>query len=229
MRINIGPYRSDLIPVYSWERRYDYMRMAQTDNYCFNEDDYTWYDKVVYGIFSGLSTLFRPINRWSNSRKRRVKVHIDGYDVWSMDHTLGIVIAPLLKKLKEIKNGVPFVDNEDVPEELCVIGKTPDTWTHEDDAKGEAKWEYVLNEMIWAFDQYALQDDDAQFHHNIDQLEMISTPIEDRKGLNSISFNHQKDGSKPPYWVDHEGKKKHHERKQNGLRLFAKYYESLWD
>jgi hypothetical protein len=229
MRINIGPYRSDLIPVYSWERRYDYMRMAQTDNYSFNEDDYTWYDKVVYGIFSGLSTLFRPLNRWSNSRKRRVKVHIDEYDVWSADHTLSMIIAPLLKKLKETKNGVPFVDNDDVPEELHVDKKDDNEWTDEDHINGEAKWEWVLDEMIWTFDQYAMPNDDDQFYHNVDQLEILFKPFEDKKGWNSVKFNHQKDSTKPAYWVDHEGKKKHHERKANGLRLFAKYYENLWD
>jgi hypothetical protein len=31
------------------------------------------------------------------------------------------------------------------------------------------------------------------------------------------------------YVADYEGMKKHRERMANGRRLFAKYYESLWD
>ena len=45
----------------------------------------------------------------------------------------------------------------------------------------------------------------------------------------TLGFTHQKDPMKPPYFRDEEGLKKHHERKANGRRLFAKYYESLWD
>ena len=35
-----------------------------------------------------------------------------------MDHTLAMIIVPMLKQLKETKHGAPFVDDEDVPEEL---------------------------------------------------------------------------------------------------------------
>lgn len=158
-------------------------------------------------------------------KNRKVSVTIDNYDVWGADHTLALIIAPTLKKLKEIKHGYPHVDELDVPEELRFVpGEQASV-----DARHEARWDWVLDEMIWTFEQYAAEDDTSQFHHNTDQLEMISTPCEDNPELSSIAFNYQKDPSKPAYWVDDEGKKKHHERKQNGLRLFAKYYESLWD
>lgn len=228
MRVNIGPYRSDLIPINRLERSYERMRSGK---FYLNEDDYTWYDKIVIGLLDKLDELVLPINRWSNNRKRRVKVHIDDYDVWGADHTLGLIIAPTLKKLKEIQHGYPHVDNEDVPEELRfeMTQEQKDNWDGSVDAKHEARWSWVLDEMIWAFEQYAMDDDFDQFHHNVDQLAMEFTPLEDNPKLSTMSFNHQKDPSKPAYWVDEEGKKKHHERKQNGLRLFAKYYECLWD
>lgn len=228
MRVNIGPYRSDLIRINSLERKYERMR---SDKLYLDEEDYTWYDKIILGLLDKLDNLVRPINRWSNDRKRKVKVHIDYYDVWSADHTIGLILAPMLKKLKEVQHGYPHVDNEDVPEELRfeLTREQKENWDGSVDAKHEARWNWVLDEIIWTFEQYEAGDDFDQFHHNVDQLEMEFTPLEDNPKLSTLSFNHQKDPSKPAYWVDEEGKKKHHERKQNGLRLFAKYYESLWD
>lgn len=230
MKVYIGPYTSDLIPVLQWERSYEAWRSG--GKYYLEEEDYTWYDKFVLGIFDTLVILTHPINRWSNNRNRKVKVRIDNYDVWGADHTLGMIIAPTLKKLKEIKHGYPDVDNEDVPEELrfTLSEKEKRECGGTVDAKHEARWEWVLDEMIWAFEQHADPNEgEDQFHHNSDQLEMIFTPLEDGSKRSSLTMNYQKDPNKPAYWVDEEGKKKHHERKANGVRLFAKYYEALWD
>jgi hypothetical protein len=230
MKINIGPYKSDIIPVYSWERRYEFWRMPNT---CYlPEEEYTWYDKLVFGFLDKIDDLVRPLNRWSNNRKRRVKVHIDSYDVWSADHTLAMIIHPVLVKLKEIKHGSPVVDDEDVPENLRANKKDHSDYSEEDSTL-HARWAWVLDEMIWTFGQHGLEDDSDQFYHNTDQLEMlfVSTGDEklDTKGMKSLQFNHQKDPDKPAYWRDDEGLKKHAERKANGRRLFAKYYEALWD
>lgn len=227
MKVSIGPYRSDIISVSSWERKYEHLRSGSV---YLNEENYTWYDKIILGILDKLEDLVQPINRWSNNRKRKVDVRIDNYDVWGADHTLALIIAPTLKKLQQVKHGYPHVDNEDVPEELRFSEEDRKKLEHDGtvDSKHEARWEWALNEMIWAFEQHAMEDDTDQFHHNTDQLQMVFTPVEGMKG-SSLSFNHQKDPTKPAYWVDQEGKKKHYERKQNGLRLFAKYYEALWD
>ena len=228
MKVYIGPYRSDLIPINRLERKYERMRSGKM---YLDEEDYTWYDKIVLGLLDRLDNFFLPINRWSNNRKRNTKIHIDNYDVWGADHTLGMVIAPVLRKLREVKHGYPHVDNEDVPEELrfTLTDEEAQQWDETVDAKHEARWAWVLDEMIWTFEQYADGNDFDQFYHNVDQLEMEFTPLEDNPKLSTMTFNHQKDPSKPAYWVDDEGKKKHNERKQNGLRLFAKYYENLWD
>lgn len=230
MKINIGPYRGDLIPVTRWERSYEYWRRPET--YYLPEEEYTKYDKIVFGFFDKLEKLIRPINHWNQRRKRKVKVHVDYYDIWSADHTLAMIIAPTLKKLKEHQHGYPHVDNEDVPEELHMSNEEKEklNWDGTVDANHEARWNYILDEMIWAFEQHAdHNDNDDQFHHNSDQLEMVFTPLEDGKPASTLSFNHQKDPTKPAYWVDHEGKRKHHERMNNGVRLFAKYYQALWD
>jgi hypothetical protein len=229
MKIHIGPYTSDLIPVSRWEKSYE---MKRSEKYYLDEEDYTWYDKIVMGFFDKFNNLVRPINRWSNNRKRKIKVHVDYYDIWSADHTLAMIIAPTLKKLKEHQHGYPHVDNDDVPEELRFSEEDRKKLEHDGtvDSKHEARWNYVLDEMIWAFEQHAdPYDNDDQFHHNSDQLELTFTPLEDNPKLSTMGFNYQKDPTKPAYWVDDEGKKNHHERMNNGVRLFAKYYQSLWD
>lgn len=229
MRVRIGPYKTDIFPVTRWERNYEFWRKPDT---CYlPEAEYTWYDKIVFGALDKFEKLIRPINHWSQRRKRKIKVHVDYYDIWSADHTLAMIIAPTLKKLKEHQHGYPHVDNEDVPEELRMNGEDREKLEHDGsvDSKHEARWNYILDEMIWAFEQHAdPYDGENQFHHNSEQLEMVFTPIEG-KPASTLSFNHQKDPTKPAYWRDDEGLKKHHERKRNGVRLFAKYYECLWD
>jgi hypothetical protein len=232
MKVNIGPYRNDIIPVYSWERRYEYWR--RPDTFFLSEEEYTKVDKIVFGFFDKLNKLVRPLNRWSNSRKRKINIRIDNYDVWSADHTLAMIIHPVLLKLKEQKNGSPDVDDEDVPENLMSTSAGPKENEWDTDNNHHLRWEWVMDEMIWAFEQCTDHDHgDNIFHHNSDQLEVIfeSTDDEtlDSKGMKSIKMNHQKDPTKPAYWVDEDGKKAHYERIKNGHRLFAKYYFGLWD
>jgi len=230
MKVYIGPYTSDLIPVRSWENRYEIWRRPKT--YYLPEQEYTKFDKIVFGFFDKFSDIVLPLNRWSNNRERKVKVRIDNYDAWSGNHTLGMIIAPTLKKLKKVKHGYPHVHNEDVPKELRfeMTQEQKDNWDGDVDAKHEARWEWILDEMIWAFEQHADPNDgEDQFHHNVDQLDMTFAPYADDSNYSTLNMNYQKDPSKPAYWVDEEGKMKHHTRKVNGVRLFAKYYESLWD
>jgi len=231
MKANIGPYRYDIIPVRGWERRYE---MWRGESYFLKEADYTWYDKIVFEIFDKLENLVRPINHWSYRRKRKIKIQIDRYDVWSADHTLALIIHPVLVELKKQKQGSPNVDDSDVPDYLKSTASPPKENEWDTDNNHHARWEYVLDEMIWAFEQHTHDDcNDHQFHHNSDQLEMLFVPTGDdkldSKGMKSIEFNHQKDPTKPAYYVDEEGKKAHYERIANGRRLFAKYYQALWD
>lgn len=199
-----------------------------------DEKDYMWYDKIVIGFLDILNTLVRPINHWSSRRKRRIQVSVDSYDVWSADHTLALIIHPVLVKLKEQKQGSPFVDDDDVPDHLKSTSAPPKENDWDTDNNHHDRWEYVLDEMIWAFEQHTDPDcNDSQFHHNIDQLEVEFVPITEGdlvgRASSALNVNHQKDPTKPAYWVDKEGEKAHRERISNGLRLFAKYYSGLWD
>lgn len=218
MKIDIGPYSSGITWIRSWEKRYELWR---SESYYHDENDWNRVDRLVYNAFEGLYALTSPFDRWSNKRKRRVKVHIDNYDVWNADHTLALVIHPTLVKLREQKQGAPHVDPEDVPEHLRPSDEANEHNGYVDNTHFD-RWNWVLDEMIWAFEQCAKDDrGDSQFHHNTDQLHTTFDKV--------VEFNYQKDPAKPKYWVDREAEKLHYDRISNGLRLFAKYYFNLWD
>jgi hypothetical protein len=153
-------------------------------------------------------------------RKRKINVRVDGYDVWGADHTLALIIHPVLIKLKEHKHGYPLVDDEDVPENIRsynapALSKDETDSGHTDEF-AESRWDWVLDEMIWAFEQHTIEDWEEQYctgkvdFQITDDGEFVQGP--------SHTFE-----------MDHKGIKKHSERMANGRRLFAKYYDSLWD
>lgn len=87
-------------------------------------------------------------------KERKITVKIDGYDVWNADHTLALIIHPLLVKVKESKPGAPFVHDEDVPDHLKASNATSEKIDLFDtDEFWHQRWEYVIDEMIWAFAQ----------------------------------------------------------------------------
>jgi hypothetical protein len=232
MKVSIGPYRSDLIPIRRWEGKYESWRSGNM--YYLDETNYTWYDKIIFGLFEGLNSLVRPLNRWYTNRERTMKIQVDRYDAWSADHTLALIIHPVLVELKKQKQGSPIVDDEDVPDHLKSTAAPPKEEEYDTDDNHHARWEYVLDEMIWAFEQHTNYDrNEDQFVHNIEQLDFEFVPITDGKlagkGYSSMEVNYQKDPTKPAYWEDKEGKKAHSDRIANGRRLFGKYYDGLWD
>ena len=159
------------------------------------------------------------IRQFFNRDIRYIK--IDTWDAWSLDHTLSPIILPILKELKRIKHGAPHVDDEDVPPKLRANRDTrykgnadPDLHKINDDVdkKFFKRFDYILDEMIWTFEQLSMDDHEGQFYdHN------KSRNIKDiNKSVRAIR-------------VDRVGLRKHNERINNGLRLFGKYYRTLWD
>ena len=109
-------------------------------------------------------------------RKNRAEtVVIDDYDVWNLDHSLALIILPALKKLKEKKHGAPFVDNEDVPRELIMTaGKKKRYEKHgETDEHYFDRWDYVMDEMIFAFESKVYDDWEEQFFSESLDLSLI--------------------------------------------------------
>ena len=88
-------------------------------------------------------------------------VSIDPWDTWSMDHTLAPIILPMLKQLKATKHGAPDVDFKDVPEELLPTDEEFAAYQKDGstDKNFFKRWDWVMDEMIYAFDCKANKDD----------------------------------------------------------------------
>lgn len=144
-------------------------------------------------------------------KERKVSVKIDKWDTWSADHTLALIIVPLLQKMKEDKQGAPNVDDIDVPEHLRSTAAPSKENEWDTDDNWHPRWDYVLDEMLWAMQQIASDDDEGQFydHSEIDESKGL------REQINAIK-------------VDTEGLKAHQERVQKGCELFGKYFQCLW-
>lgn len=144
-------------------------------------------------------------------------IHIDPWDAWSLEHTLSPIILPILQELKRVKNGAPFIADEDVPKNLRVGSKgtgNPDIHSIDEDVdpKFFARFDYILDEMIWTFTQLSMDDHEAPFY---DHTESRKEP-DLNKSVRKLK-------------VDRKGLAAHNARINNGLRLFGKYYRHLWD
>ena len=162
------------------------------------------------------------------SRKNKAEtIIIDDFDVWNLDHTLALIIVPALKVLKKKKQGAPFVKNDDVPEHL----RAAEEEMKINDAGGDTdkhyfeRWDWVLNEMIWAFQQ-KLEDWEESYCSGEHDMEWIEL---DKKDANGKKMYEMVNGPKHTFQVDLEGMKKYQKRIDDGIMLFAKYYGALWD
>ena len=203
MRIKIGKYKNWFGPYQVAELLCFWAKETVVYECGFkSKPDYV--DK--FGEFLSNTWLYKVLVWIDEKKKRTVKVHIDKWDTWNMDHTLALIILPMLEQLRETKHGSPYVDDEDVPEYLRKGNE--DQLTFEFYNRGltvdediiHKRWEWVLNEMIWAFKEHLDDNADEKF------------------------FNITAD---PRY--DHDAWTSWNEKKQNGFRLFGKYYTGLWD
>ena len=160
---------------------------------------------------------------WIHSKKSRtVKVHIDRWDTWSMDHTLALIVLPMLKQLKATKHGAPQVDVEDVPKELRPTKKELAAYNKDGttDDKFFERWDWVLDEMIFAFDSKVNDDWEDQFETGESDIQWKTL----EGGMSEMVR-----GPNDTKEYDWEGRKKYQERISNGFRLFGTYFEHLWD
>ena len=157
-------------------------------------------------------------------------VKIDRWDTWSMDHTLAYIVLPMLKQLNATKQGAPFVDDEDVPEELKSTSAPPKENEYDTDANHFKRWDWVMNEMIFAFE--CELDDTWEDKFRSGEHDILWVPV-DAEG-NEVprgdhKFTEMRRGPNDTYKCDYDGMKVVQDRIQNGFRLFGKYYQGLWD
>ena len=136
----------------------------------------------------------------------------------------------MLKQLKETKHGAPYTEDKDVPERLrsttkAAVKSKKNSW--DSDGNHFKRWDWVLNEMIWSFEQLANDDWEAQFHSGNSDVVWVPSKELDAKGK---PRNYEmKKGPKDTRKWDKKGYMKYSERIDNGTRLFGKYFRALWD
>ena len=142
MKVYLSKYRYHWISPYTVLEKVFFWREIEYDEPIIDK----WSDRltpICQGIQKVLDFIHPKINY----------VKIDRWDTWSMDYTLSHIIVPMLKQLKETKHGSPFVDDEDVPEELKSTSAPPKENDWDTDENHFKRWDWALNEMIWAFEQ----------------------------------------------------------------------------
>ena len=160
---------------------------------------------------------------------RIVHVKIHESDTWSMDHTLADIILPMLKQLQTTKHGSPNTDDSDVPENLQSHRAEPKENEWDTDSLHHQRWDWILAEMIFAFEKKAQDDWTMEFHsgeHDIKWVPVDQDGNEVPKGEHR--FYQMKDGPNHTHVYDAEGAQQVQARITNGFRLFGKYYENLW-
>ena len=119
MKVFLGPYRSWIGPyqiaeiLCFWAKEVpDEFGMPHKPDWV--HDFGTWLAEDKNGDPSGLARFCE----WVQSKRHRTEwVHIDNYDVWGMDHTLALIILPMLQTLKAQKHGTGWVDDALVTKE----------------------------------------------------------------------------------------------------------------
>ena len=68
------------------------------------------------------------IPHYEEREQAGMQITIHSWDTWNMDHTLALIIHPMLIQLKKTKHGYPAHLTEE-------------------------RWDEIMDEMIWAFEQ----------------------------------------------------------------------------
>jgi hypothetical protein len=167
--------------------------------------------------------LYKLCELIESKKQRKIEIRIDRYDSWNAAHTLSMIALPLLKQLAEDKSGSPFIDDEDVPEGLGLRSTEapPKENDWDTDENFHKRWAWIIKEIIWAHQQ--ILDDSWEDQFRSGKIEFDSIPCEDGSGMNQLVKSPNDTSS-----ADYEGMKKYQERINNGMRLFGKYYETLW-
>ena len=207
MKIYISGYRDHwyspypiMEKFYFWKKDYD----------AYKEEPPAWLQSVCEHVKWVLDKIHPYVNY----------VKIDKYDTWSMDSTLAHIILPMLKQLKATKHGAPFVDDMDVPDILKSTSAAPKENDWDTDANWHLRWDWVLGELIFAFQSDVDDTWEARFRTGESDWEFI-----DREDGTSEMVKGANDTTE----YDWDGLKAYQDRMQNGFSLFGRYYSNLWD
>ena len=231
MKVSIGPYK-DWIGPYQIAAALCFWVRKEKDEYGIKRNP-EWVHNFGTWLSGGedKESLLHKFCLWAESRRKRtVKVKIDRWDTWSMDHTLAYIVLPMLKQLKESKHGAPFTDDEDVPEHLRTTAAEPKENEWDTDSNHFLRWDWIMDEMIYAFE--CKVDDSWEDKHWTGEWGKTIWKESERQYPNPVTgemeatYTMEHTGDRKCDW---DGLKLEQERINNGFRLFGKYYQNLWD
>ena len=234
MKVYIGPFRDWIGPYQIAEALCFWVKDVKDEHGFKSKPDWvhdfgTW----LAGGEKKESWLMKLCNWIHKKQHRKVKVRIDDYDTWNMDGTLAYIILPMLKQLQATKHGSPLVVDADVPEGLNLRStEAPpkeNEWDTDDNVHN--RWQWVLAELIWTFEQLHNDCDwEAQYHTG--EHDLVWKPV-DKEGIEvpeeDAKLYHMEKGPNDTHEWDKDGYMAHNKRIENGLRLFGTYYRGLWD
>jgi hypothetical protein len=225
MRVYINNYRNN------WVSPYTIMKPVAAVIRCFrpkfdlyedgNEKWTDWLTRPCRVLQSVLDVVRPKINY----------VKIDRWDTWNMDHTVALIVLPMLKQLQATKHGAPCVDDNDVPEHLRSTAAPPKEYDWDTDDNHFLRWDWVLDEMIFAFE--CELDDSWEEAFRTGEIDWMWTKSDETYTNPETGKEEQLSqmvkGPNHTYECDYEGMKVVQARIQNGFRLFGTYYRHLWD
>jgi hypothetical protein len=217
----IGPYQiADALCFWAKPVADEYGRKAKPD---WVHEFGRWLSENKDGSDSTLT----KVCQWVESKRhRQIYVRIDKHDTWGMDHTLAQIILPMLIQLKANKHGAPNTEDVDVPKHLWSTNAEPKENEHDTDSNHFLRWDYILDEMIFAFQ--SKKDGTWQDKYSSGKIDWSSEPCEwDDTGKPKMFT--MKHGPEHTYECDYEGMAVEQKRISKGFKLFGKYYENLWD
>ncbi len=195
MKVKIGKYPTDFLRCKIYDRymnkKYGHVWPHPSTPTKF-ENFIDMLDNIIQAVYDV------TINPIIKHRKQRISVRIDDWDTWSADHTLSYIIHPILLKIKEGKFGTPYTDREDAPDDAIYDDNVEEP--EYDRPFSEKRWNYILDEMIFAFEK--IKDDEWDLEIYERHRGWIDEAFAEREAIQK--------------------------RINNGLRLFGKYYQSLW-
>jgi len=183
MKVNIGPYR-DYVSAYTISNAVffwvDKRAMDWDDNYLKRWDAQA--SEKFGDWLNNQEWLVNFLNWIDKFKTRKVDVRIDPYDTWSMDHTLALIVHPMLVQLKAANHGYFSSDADDAPQ----IGKGEETDYGGNDTLALDRYNWIMDEMIWTFDQLAHGDELTFYDSKKDFYDIDAARAHDERIANGL-------------------------------------------
>lgn len=179
-------------------------------------------EHFIDNLYEKYGSIFISFFEWVyKHRKRKIKVKLHDYDVWGASSSISYIIVPILKGLRDARLSCIAVDDEDVPDHLKLTNLPR---SHPENIEFiQKRWHWVLDEIIWAFEQVNIDWEEQYVTRNAQFLNDCQLYINDPEKEDFLL-----DQIERHIIIDQEGQDKHIARMMNGYRLFGKYYPHMW-